>query len=411
MFKKDELKLLWPFYLHILLVHIFGIGAMIWTVYFANKGFSFSQVGVAMAIMAIGSIAFEVPTGAIADIFGRKTSVVLAYFLYAIVALWAPFVKSYYALISLFILWSVAICLQSGADEAWVIDFLKKEKKQALIQTYYTKWISIGQIGILIGGLLLTSILILYRAEEKYVFFGRNFIGSDAVWFIQAIGMFIATLILIFFAKEYFDKKKIRLHQGLWQTFVYSKKAMQYAWHHHLLFWIFLTIFIFGIFQGMFGFIYQPLLIDFGFGLADFGWLRSAAGIVGIFIPFLSMFFVKKIKSTRNLLAFTFLIDFVIVACATLFFGRLLGFVYYLIVMNAGLFLFPIWGPFVQRYTPSKIRATLGSVRGMLSSLGTALGLFAVGPLVDHFGAKLSLSMAAVLIIPIFIIYFFIRKR
>ena len=46
----------------------------IWMIYLASKGMSLTQLGVLETIFHLTSFTMEVPTGAVADLFGRKIS-------------------------------------------------------------------------------------------------------------------------------------------------------------------------------------------------------------------------------------------------------------------------------------------------------------------------------------------------
>ena len=72
------------------------------------------------------SLLFEIPTGAIADIYGRKFSVVLAYIFAGIIIILVPLSRNFYYLFFLFLMWGITDTFRTGADEAWVISNLKK---------------------------------------------------------------------------------------------------------------------------------------------------------------------------------------------------------------------------------------------------------------------------------------------
>lgn len=77
LFKQGELKLLWPFYMDAFIsATLFFMPAFI-IVYFRNLGFSLFQISLLTMMMSLSILLFEIPTGAIADIYGRKFSVLL----------------------------------------------------------------------------------------------------------------------------------------------------------------------------------------------------------------------------------------------------------------------------------------------------------------------------------------------
>ena len=79
MISKNELKNLWPFYVHSLVFNISKVIMPFYVLYFLGIGFSFFQIALIGSIRSVVSVAFEVPTGVIADRYGRKFSVILGY--------------------------------------------------------------------------------------------------------------------------------------------------------------------------------------------------------------------------------------------------------------------------------------------------------------------------------------------
>jgi MFS family permease len=73
---KEEFKIAGFFYLMSALFWIaIGIMGAYWTLYLYNLGISFASISLILLMVPISSLLFEIPTGAIADIFGRKISV------------------------------------------------------------------------------------------------------------------------------------------------------------------------------------------------------------------------------------------------------------------------------------------------------------------------------------------------
>src|SRR3989338_6721882 len=81
LFKKNELRHLWPFYLSTLVVSITSVVIPFMVLYFRELHFSFFQISILFAGFGISMFLFEVPTGALADNISRKLSVTLGYFL------------------------------------------------------------------------------------------------------------------------------------------------------------------------------------------------------------------------------------------------------------------------------------------------------------------------------------------
>ena len=98
-FKRDELRLLWPFYLDCLVVSIFFLYPVFYILYMRDIGLSLFQIGLLASFTALAGVLFEIPTGAIADILGRKFSVILELFLSGLTIISIFFFKDFHTLL------------------------------------------------------------------------------------------------------------------------------------------------------------------------------------------------------------------------------------------------------------------------------------------------------------------------
>ena len=96
----------------------------IWMIYLASRGFSLIQLGALEAIFHITSFLMEVPTGSVADIWGRKTSRLagrVCYALSLVLMYWGP---TFWLQILAFVLSALGYNLESGAGDALLYDSL-----------------------------------------------------------------------------------------------------------------------------------------------------------------------------------------------------------------------------------------------------------------------------------------------
>jgi len=130
----------------------------IWVSYLAFKGLTLVEIGLCESVFHMTSLIFEVPTGIIADRFGRKLSrnlAVLSRIVYLVMLLFVN--NLVFAMIS-FVFAALSYNLDSGADSAFVYDSLVEtghHEKFAKIQGYReVVFQTASMIGIMIGGLL-----------------------------------------------------------------------------------------------------------------------------------------------------------------------------------------------------------------------------------------------------------------
>jgi MFS family permease len=112
-------------YLYILLQNIdFTRG--IWMIYLASKGMSLTQLGLLETIFHLTSFTMEVPTGAVADIYGRRTSRIIGRVASLISVIILLMSHSFWMFAVSFIFTALSYNLESGAGDALVYDSLKE---------------------------------------------------------------------------------------------------------------------------------------------------------------------------------------------------------------------------------------------------------------------------------------------
>jgi len=157
--------------------------------YLEKSLFNITNVAIIFGIEAIALAIFEIPTGAIADLFGRKRTIVLAYLITIFAMVFLYIGGSMLMFILFAILNSLARSLHSGSDSALIYDTLNEEGKERyykkVIGTYYAVWPIGASVGSIIGGyiakfslslpallsilpLSLALILIFFLREPKY---------------------------------------------------------------------------------------------------------------------------------------------------------------------------------------------------------------------------------------------------
>ncbi len=97
----------------------------IWVLYLAYCGMSLAQVGLIEGIYHATSIVFEIPSGAVADLLGRKKSMILGRICIGISCMIMLFSKSFGLFALSFIIQALGNNFNSGSEEALVYDSMK----------------------------------------------------------------------------------------------------------------------------------------------------------------------------------------------------------------------------------------------------------------------------------------------
>ncbi len=97
----------------------------IWMAFLALKGFNLIEIGILEMVFHITSLTMEVPTGLIADLYGRKFSRALGIISFLIYIIIMIFSNSFILILIGFIFCGLSYTLESGSGEALVYDSLK----------------------------------------------------------------------------------------------------------------------------------------------------------------------------------------------------------------------------------------------------------------------------------------------
>ncbi|MDP4039958.1 MAG: MFS transporter [Candidatus Pacearchaeota archaeon] len=394
-FKKNELKYLWPFYIDALISPMLFFAPAFYVIYLLGLDFSVFQIGILFTVSFLVAFVFEIPTGSIADLYGRKTSVLFGYFIESVGFLSLFFISNYYYFLFAFALIGFGSTFSSGAKEAWIVDLVKKRK--GLSNEYFTKSQSFDATGLVISGILGAFIVSVF--------------GLSLIWMFAFVS-FLISISVLSFAKEDYVRKKSSFRDSYKRVKKQTGISLRFGAKHPVLFWFFIAGFTLA-FAITFneGIAWTPFLEGLGFPDYAFGYLWSAIAVVYAVSPWVSKKLLKvhSEKNQRN-----FISGAILIAALTtilVLFANSLSFVLFISIFT--LFAYSSIGPversYFHRFIPSKMRATIGSVEGMILSLGVILATPLVGLFVDVIGARYTIFLGGVLLFPAAIIYYRIK--
>ncbi len=395
LFQKEELKLLWLFYLEAFLGTLFYLSIPFSVIYFSSINLSFFQIGIIFSALSLSIFLFEIPTGAFADLYGRKVAVKLSFISEGIILLLIFFITNFYLLVLLFFLRGLARTFQSGSYDAWVVDFLRQNKKSKYTHDFFAKMSSLYNLAFIFSGII-GSLAVAY-------------FGLKSIWIFAGLSNFLS-LLIISFPKEKFRKRTLRINTSFRDFWKQTKISINYGYRHPVLFLLLTIAFVFGIsgsFEGLVS--WTAILKNYNFPNYAFGYLWSALGVAGIIAPLVSKLFLKKNKERKFLIISSFLI--LIYGIFVLFSNVL---VLLLILIFIGYFLsylqVPVKEIYFNKFIPSKMRSTIISIKSMIISLAGIISAPLAGFIVDHFGGKFAVFIFGLFMIPIIIIYLFIKE-
>ncbi len=358
------------------------------TIFLLNAGLTNFQAFLANAFFTVGQVLFEVPTGVIADTYGRRASYLLGCLtLAASTALYlfmwmihGPF----WGWAASSMLLGLGFTFFSGALEAWLVDALKATNFKGSLEIVFSK-------GQMVGGAAMLTGSIAGGLIAQYSNLGVPYI-------LRAIVLMINFATAFFLMKDLgFTPKKPK------NPFMEMKKIFNHSIDHGLknppVRWImiaapFTTGVSFYVFYAL-----QPFLLKLygnekAYGIAGLiAAIAASAQIVGGFTaPYLRKMFSKR---TTALLLGTF---FTSVILALVAFSNNFWLVLILIFLWGLIFaaLMPIRQAYLNGIIPSEQRATVLSFDSMMGSTGGVVAQPILGKAADIWGYSTSYLIAAI---------------
>lgn len=125
--RKNSRRLFWGK----ALIEINILNAVV-TLFYLHRGVTIDQIFYLSIVWSIATLVFEVPTGYLADRFGRKRTLILGAFFLALSWGVTLFAESFGAFVGIFVLMSASFSCFSGTEEALLYDSLQElgEEKQ-----------------------------------------------------------------------------------------------------------------------------------------------------------------------------------------------------------------------------------------------------------------------------------------
>ena len=136
--------------------------AIIWPL---QHGLNLAQIGIITAILLIVQLSVEIPTGALADRFGKTRSIIAGSVLHVLGAAAFAFAGGFASFLVSGILMGAGWSLISGADEAYMYDVVQETGEESKYKTFLSKISLADETGTLVG--FLASSFIIWRFSEQ----------------------------------------------------------------------------------------------------------------------------------------------------------------------------------------------------------------------------------------------------
>lgn len=344
----------------------------IWMIYLATKGMSLTQLGLLEMIFHITSFSMEVPTGAVADLYGRRTSRILGRALSVLSVVILLFADSFLWFAISFIIVALSYNMESGAGDALVYDSMKSIG----IENEYMR----------VGG----NKEMVFQIANVFAFLLGGYLATQS--YQWAFGVTIVMgLVSFLYAFKFVEPKLGRVtergHRG--QNFVYQLKE-SYAilkGHKRLGFLILFSQFVMSFTTTIFFYLQNYMKAD-GFNEAFIGGVYAISSLAGAILA-TQVYKIEAVIKEKGIL----ILMPIITAAST--WGIALSqfhYAFYIPISLAEGMIFVALGDYINKVIPSENRATILSMASMIFSF-FMITLF---PLIGWLGDRYSLQGAFV---------------
>lgn len=136
----------------------FSFTGSIWILYLQHRGFSLAEIGLAESVFHLAPVTLELPSGSLADLFGRKWSLAFGPFLAALSALLILKADSMWWLLPAMFASGASYAFRSGATEAFLYDSLAEDRRASRYAGLYGRLLSASYVVLAVtmwlGGIL-----------------------------------------------------------------------------------------------------------------------------------------------------------------------------------------------------------------------------------------------------------------
>jgi MFS family permease len=343
--------------------------------YFLAHGVSQSQLGILISANILTLAIFDIPTGAIADTFGHKTSVFLGTLIWSLSYLMLYFATGFPIFLASMIVGGVGLALVSGAFTSLVYDILDKQGIQEDFRKVYgrsdSSFLISSVIAATAGGFiyqyqpnLIFLVAFLFTLVASFVFLGIdwNFTGKT-----PSVSIYISNIT-----------------QGI--LFTLRNKSL-----------VALVIVSIGLSFGVYvvNNIKQPFLIQAGYNVVQLGIFTAFISGMSALIYANGYMMLKRLGNLKTLVIIS------VIASASLIITSLSGPIISLVLLMIFQLLPSLRDPALMHLQQKHIidgkRATMNSTVSSLSRVIIALALPLWGMLIDSQGMNSSLLYLGIL--------------
>ncbi|MCK5822756.1 MAG: MFS transporter [Bacteroidales bacterium] len=382
--------------------------------FFLETGLTFLQIGTIYTIREIFVNILEIPSGIIADSFGRRRTMIFSFISYIISFVIFYFATKYYLFVIAILFYAFGDAFRTGTHKAMIFEYLKIKHWEDQKVYYYGHTRSASQIGSAISSLVAAAI-VFYTGTFRLIFI------------CSIIPYFIDLLLMISYPKELDGELKefktdLIKHQfkKVFKTFIRSIKNI-----HILKITANLSVYS-GFFKISKDYL-QPILQTFALSLPlifAVNEKQQISIVVGVsyFVIYIitsvaarnSGNFSSLFKNVTKILNLSLIFGFLMGIFSGFFYNTkfvFLSIIFFIIILIIENIRKPIGIAYLSDKTDKKILATILSFESQVKTLAAAIFAPTIGFFADKYGVGISLIIVSILVLLISPVYFLKSKN
>ncbi len=320
--------------------------APIWFVFYLLKDVSEAQISLIVTIQYLSQMIWELPSGALADILGRKNIVIIAFILSIIAYLFMPFVSGFIPFLILSILSSIGDSFRSGSEEALIYDSYLQDDNEKGIDKLYLWSNNIYQLGLILGAVL-----------GGYLYT----INNALPFYLYTLSLVIGLIANFFYIEPKIDSVKFSVENYLLQIRDGIKEIFKSQQSRLISFFY---IFVGGIAWTSTLYFNEVMMVELGFNDVQRGVYSGVMRLINIVL--ITFVLNKSGLFNKSRIIYFFIITVLIAYLPGIWLEGNIGLIFIQIAMIITTARWVILSPMVNKYFSSKYRATAISTLSLL---------------------------------------------
>lgn len=307
----------------------------------------FTRMFILQAWFLFWSFVMEIPTGIIADKYGRKYSVGFGSLLFGIEMLFFGVTQNYYLLFVAEFIGAIGVSMISGAENALIVDSAIEMKKEEKTKYFLARYEAFGTAGMLIAFPLGS-----YIGSINYP---NNLYFTFIMTAIAGLSGFIFFLTVKEPLRTKSEDNYIKMAINGFKTLFLNKKLLSFTLNSVTISAITFYIFWF----------YQPILKNLNIDLTYFGFVAAGSNLFAL-ILLNNIKYIEKYAGISKLIFYSALFPGVFFVLLCIINNKIFGIIAIFIIIGLKLMRFPVLMDYINQHIESSNRATVLSTVSIL---------------------------------------------